>query len=1004
MRNFYISLSFIFVTFSMVAQTGPAGVGNSSNNILWLNADSLTLNDNDAVSTWDDLSGNSNDAAQGVGSEQPIFRTASINGRPSIEFDGSDYLELGSHITSSELSFFTIFSSSTAGAKTIFTSEKHIFSGRNVDGFAFYNGTRTTIDKNWITPSLFSVVSDGVATGNFSMTCDGNYVSNSRTNYNSLARTLIGAWPSSLSNESSYFTGFIPEIIVYNNELDSASRNILINYLATKYSVPAFVDLYSFDATHPHNLAGIGKEASGENSSARSASAIEISNASTFDNGDYIMFGHNNAGYTVSNSVPADYVERLSQVWRADVTGTPGTVDIEIFLDVTGVIGSPSNLAVIIETNDGDFTNGNVTTHTAGRSYSVGTNSVTFTGVSLSDGDYFTLGELQSDITAIANGDWDQTSTWSCTCIPSDADVVLIGNTFDVTLDSDEDILNLTVDFGGSLTFNGSNTLSVKGDLTVNGTLNSGNGTIVADGTLSQSFDNGSGSNVELNSITVNNVNGLDVNSGEWSIASNLQVSSGNFDVSGATSFTLVSNASSTSQVLESVNNAFTGNFTVQRFIGTRNANYSNFGIPINGATVADIDDDLFISGVGGADGNATVKGGGIFYSIQRFNRSTDAHEPLTALTDNLSRNRGYEVYLASALGSFSGATVDYTGDLNNGKVREDVNQGWNLLGNPYHCFVDWDLVSTTGPISSDYYIFDTDAGSYTLYSGAGKANIAPGQGFWVFQANTGGFKADFEENDKVASNSSTFVRKNIGNEYAALEIVSLNTNLRHRMELHFDIHATEEFDNLDAPFLPSPIKEAPAIYSRPENSDMKVVKNSLNANEETHVVPISIFTGQEGNYSLNARNLEGINDSYSCVFLKDNKTNESIDLSVEHEYSFQSNVVDDDNRFKLVLSNAYDACQNLLDQKGSVNQKLDDVFRLRNYYDDWFLDYSLHNEGSQAIINVYNLSGQSIMEPLNLNLNGSGSIPIHQLRNLEGVYMIQVISNDEILNQTVKL
>jgi len=1004
MKKIFFAFSFLFVAISASAQTGPAGVGTNVNNILWFSADSLSLNDNDAVSTWRDLSGNGNDATQGVGGEQPSFQTNEINGRPVVEFDGSDFLEMGSHVTTSAMSFYTVFSSTTGGPKTIFTSEKHIFRGRNINAFTYYGTTSTSIAKNWITPSIFTIHSDASGTGNFSLTCDGNYSNHTRTSFNSLTRTLIGAWPTGATSENAFFSGQISEIIAFNNELDSASRNILINYLATKYNLPAYVDLYSYDGTYPHDLAGIGKESTGENSAARSGGAIEISNAATFDNGDYMFIGHDNAGYGTNASVPADYVERLDQIWRVDVTESPGTVDVEFFLDVTGIIGSPANLALMIETDDGDFSNGNVTTHTTGRSYSVGSNSISFTGVNLSDGDYFTLGELESDITAVQDGDWNESATWSCTCIPSDADVVLIGNTFDVTLDSDEDILNLTVDFGGSLTFNGSNTLSVKGDLTVNGTLNSGNGTIVADGTLSQSFDNGSGSNVELNSITVNNVNGLDVNSGEWSIASNLQVSSGNFDVSGATSFTLVSNASSTSQVLESVNNAFTGNFTVQRFIGARNANYSNFGIPINGATVADIDDDLFISGVGGADGNATVKGGGIFYSIQRFNRSTDAHEPLTALTDNLSRNRGYEVYLASALGSFSGATVDYTGDLNNGKVREDVNQGWNLLGNPYHCFVDWDLVSTTGPISSDYYIFDTDAGSYTLYSGAGKANIAPGQGFWVFQANTGGFKADFEENDKVASNSSTFVRKNIGNEYAALEIVSLNTNLRHRMELHFDIHATEEFDNLDAPFLPSPIKEAPAIYSRPENSDMKVVKNSLNPNEETHVVPISIFTGQEGNYSLNARNLEGINDSYSCVFLKDNKTNESIDLSVEHEYSFQSNVVDDDNRFKLVLSNAYDACQNLLDQKGSVNQKLDDVFRLRNYYEDWFLDYSLHDEGSQAIINVYNLSGQSIMEPLNLNLNGSGSIPIHQLRNLEGVYMIQVISNDEILNQTVKL
>ncbi|MGM0706567.1 MAG: hypothetical protein ACQETP_11680, partial [Bacteroidota bacterium] len=46
------------------AQTGPGGIGNASGNngqpanLLWLRANSLTLNNGDPVSAWNDQSGN----------------------------------------------------------------------------------------------------------------------------------------------------------------------------------------------------------------------------------------------------------------------------------------------------------------------------------------------------------------------------------------------------------------------------------------------------------------------------------------------------------------------------------------------------------------------------------------------------------------------------------------------------------------------------------------------------------------------------------------------------------------------------------------------------------------------------------------------------------------------------------------------------------------------------------------------------------------------------------
>ncbi len=62
--------------------------------VLWLYADTIGLSDNDPVSTWTDLSGNSNNATQSS-TARPTYKKAVQNGRAVLRFDGSnDFMEV----------------------------------------------------------------------------------------------------------------------------------------------------------------------------------------------------------------------------------------------------------------------------------------------------------------------------------------------------------------------------------------------------------------------------------------------------------------------------------------------------------------------------------------------------------------------------------------------------------------------------------------------------------------------------------------------------------------------------------------------------------------------------------------------------------------------------------------------------------------------------------------------------------------------------------------------
>ena len=107
--------------------------------------------------------------------------------------------------------------------------------------------------------------------------------------------------------------------------------------------------------------------------------------------------------------------------------------------------------------------------------------------------------------------------------------------------------------------------------------------------------------------------------------------------------------------------------------------------------------------------------------------------------------------------------------------------------------------------------------------------------------------------------------------------------------------------------------------------------------------------------------------------------------------------------RFKLVVSNSFEACEKALNA-ADLNQKIDDRLKLRESYGNWFLDYNLGEELETVLVSVYGMNGQQVLSKIELNLSENGTHKLEELNNLNGIFIIQIVGSKNVLNQTIKL
>ncbi|MEM7537240.1 MAG: VCBS repeat-containing protein, partial [Chloroflexota bacterium] len=407
-----------------LTQKAPGGV--TDNLQLWLKADAGVTESGVSVSVWADQSGNGKDASQATAGNQPTYVVGGVNGRPVVRFDGTDdYLDTLLDIDTDvmdKVGIFAVFKVSETGSATSGIwgnddggQDRFLNVQTNHTNLAISNGTTHEIASNVLTRGGWyiatSMIDEGESNGSFLYV---NGVQKLNFTQSDAGGSAINFSIGRVWTGGGYFDSDIAEVSVYGLNTSGAlftatQRQQVESYLALKYGITLSNTDYlnsagttiwdtATNTGYLNDVAGIGIDTGSvlnqlASRSVNSDSLVTITGTvgGGMADGEFLIWGSNDAiTSTNSTDVPGGYSQRLLRVWKVQETGDVGNVNISF--DLTDLVASlgfdfanTGGFALLTDA-DGTFSNATATTGA-----SVSGNVVTFSNVSLSNGQFFSL-------------------------------------------------------------------------------------------------------------------------------------------------------------------------------------------------------------------------------------------------------------------------------------------------------------------------------------------------------------------------------------------------------------------------------------------------------------------------------------------------------------------------------------------------------------------------------------------------------------------------------------
>ncbi len=457
--------------------------------------------------------------------------------------------------------------------------------------------------------------------------------------------------------------------------------------------------------------------------------------------------------------------------------------------------------------------------------------------------------------------------------------------------------------------------VNILGNLTVNAVISATGNTILMAGTSAQNI--GGTTAATLNNLTIDNATGVTltntelttvsgtllINSGkifEIAAAQKLSVTGTITNSAGNSGFILNSDATGTAELLHTTTDVPA---TAERYISGDAEDWHFLSSPVSNQSISG---DWLPAG---------TYGNGTGYDMYLWNEPTNCWIYKLNTTSTINWNTvhsgsDFEVgrgYLYSV--QETTPTKEFAGNLNNGTQTipltysslVDSIKGFNFVGNPYPCSIDWmassgwtrDKLATSGS-GNDMWIWNPDGGNYGVCNSATGTGtnsvtqyIAAMQGFFVRAVSAGNLVMT---NDTRVHDATTAWKS------AQIKPTTISAIVYSESDQTFD-EIRMLFGYTDnhsgAAKLFSPLETAPSLYLPTELENFSI--RYLNDTVSNPHVPLSFKAGRNGDYTIN---FNFNNGDFETVILEDKQTKDFIDLTMESDYRFRASKTDNEDRF----------------------------------------------------------------------------------------------------------
>jgi hypothetical protein len=269
---------------------------------------------------------------------------------------------------------------------------------------------------------------------------------------------------------------------------------------------------------------------------------------------------------------------------------------------------------------------------------------------------------------------------------------------------------------------------------------------------------------------------------------------------------------------------------------------------------------------------------------------------------------------------NITASTLAYTGT---GTGTNYAVRGFNMIGNPYPCTIDWETVNSGGitvtNINPTVYVFNPVTNQYDTYSSSTHigstttflGKIASGQGFFVQATNSSSPALTINETAKAPTSFPTGTSLYMGTPVAQgpaqllrlkLVIDTLNYD---DIVVAFNSSASAKYNPAEDGFYLPGINAMESLSSLSDDQ-VPLSINSLPLPKQTaQVIKLKVTGKVTGLYTLNRTALQAIPEIYE-VWLMDSYKKDSLDLRANTTYAFNIDQADTNsfgsNRFQIVI------------------------------------------------------------------------------------------------------